>query len=51
MDSWSEVALAYEKYDAEDIKRNWNEISKSLDGLKNLDQVPTDGTWGILYEG
>ena len=51
MDSWSEVAFTYEKYDTEDIKSHWNEIVKSPDGLKNLDRVPTDGTWGILYEG
>jgi hypothetical protein len=50
MDSWSEVGLTYEKYDTEDLKRHWNEIIKSADGLKDLGKVPTEGTWGILYE-
>ena len=51
IDSWSEVGLMYEKYNNEDLKRNWNKIAKAPDGLRNLDKVPTEGSWGILYEG
>lgn len=50
VDSWSEVSLNYEKYYSEDVERNWNKIVKSADGLKSLDKVPTEGTWGLLYE-
>jgi hypothetical protein len=50
IDSWAEIGLTYEKYTTEHLKRNWNKIAKSPDGLKNLDKVPTEGTWGILYE-
>ena len=49
-DSWSEVNLTYEKYDSEIIKRVWNKITKAPDGLVDLSKVPTDGTWGFLYE-
>ncbi len=49
-DSWSEVGLIYEKYNIDDLKRNWDKIAKSEGGLENLDKVPTEGTWGILYE-
>ncbi|MDH2901911.1 MAG: hypothetical protein PXY39_13160 [archaeon] len=49
-DSWSEVGLIYEKYNIDDLKRNWDKIVKSEGGLENLDNVPTEGTWGILYE-
>jgi hypothetical protein len=51
IDSWSEVHLTYEKYETEDLKRAWNKIVKSNDGLRSLDKVPAEGTWGILYEG
>jgi hypothetical protein len=50
IDSWSEVGFAYEKYTTEDLTRNWNKIVKSANGLQNLSKVPTEGTWGILYE-
>jgi hypothetical protein len=50
IDSWSEVGLAYEKYSTEDVRRNWNKIAKSADGLKELSKVPDEGTWGFLYE-
>lgn len=50
VDSWSEVGLTYEKYDQEDLKRNWDKIVKSEGGLESLDEVPTEGMWGILYE-
>jgi hypothetical protein len=50
IDSWSEKGLTYEKYTTEDIKRNWDKIVKDANGLKNLDRVPADGSWGILYE-
>jgi hypothetical protein len=50
IDSWSEVKLAYEKYEAEDLQRDWDKIVKSTDGLQDLNNVPSDGTWGILYE-
>ena len=51
IDSWSEVGLTYEKYENEDLKRNWNKISKSTaGGLPSLERVPDQGTWGILYE-
>jgi len=50
VDSWSEVSLTYEKYDTEDLQRNWDKITKSPDGLQSLDKVPKEGTWGILYE-
>jgi hypothetical protein len=49
-DSWSELGLTYEKYNNDDLKRNWGKIVKSGDGLQNLDRVPSDGTWGIMYE-
>ena len=51
IDSWSEVVLSYEKYDMGDLQRAWNKIEKSTDGLKDLDKVTTEGTWGLLYEG
>lgn len=51
IDSWSEVGLMYEKYNNEDLKRNWDKIVKAPDGMQNLDKVPTEGSWGILYEG
>ena len=51
IDSWSEVGLMYEKYNNEDLKRNWGKILKASDGLQNLDKLPTEGSWGILYEG
>ena len=50
IDSWSEPHLTYEKYDTEDLQRSWPNIVKSPDGLQSFDQVPSDGTWGILYE-
>ena len=50
MDSWSEVGLNYEKYNNEDVTRCWDSIAKAADGLKTLDRVPSEGTWGILYE-
>jgi hypothetical protein len=50
IDSWSEIRLTYEKYDTDDLQRNWTSIVKSPDGLQTLDKVPTDGLWGILYE-
>jgi hypothetical protein len=50
IDSWSEKDLAYEKYSTEDFQRNWNKIVKDSDGLGNLDKVPAEGSWGILYE-
>jgi len=50
MDSWSELHFTYEKYDTEDLRRNWTSIVKSSDGLQSLDKVPSDGSWGILYE-
>jgi hypothetical protein len=50
IDSWSEPHLTYEKYDTEDLQRSWSNVVKSPDGLQTLDQVPSDGTWGILYE-
>jgi hypothetical protein len=50
IDSWSEVNLTYEKYDNEDLKRDWDKIVKSSQGLQRLDRVPADGTWGLLYE-
>lgn len=49
LDSWSEVGFSYEKYDNEDLQRAWSKI-KTEGGLQNLDKVPSDGTWGILYE-
>lgn len=49
IDSWSELGLTYEKYDAEDFKRSWNKIIKSADGLQDLVKVP-EGNWGLLYE-
>lgn len=51
IDSWSEVGLMYEKYNNEDLKRNWDKIVKAPDGMQNLDKAPTEGSWGILYEG
>jgi hypothetical protein len=50
IDSWSELGLTYEKYDVDDLKRIWKEIIKSPGGLEDLTKVPTEGTWGILYE-
>jgi hypothetical protein len=50
IDSWSEIHLTYEKYDTDDLQRNWGNIVKSPDGLQALDKVPTDGAWGLLYE-
>jgi len=50
IDSWSEIGLTYEKYSTEDFERNWNKITKDADGLKNLNKVPREGSWGILYE-
>jgi hypothetical protein len=50
IDSWSEEGLTYEKYSTEDLKRNWSKIVKAANGLENLDKVPTEGSWGILYE-
>jgi hypothetical protein len=50
IDSWSEVAFIYEKYEIEDLKRNWSRILKSAGGLQDLDKVPSEGSWGILYE-
>lgn len=50
IDSWAEVTFKYEKYVTEDLKRVWNKMVRSPDGLKNLDKVPTEGSWGILYE-
>jgi len=50
IDSWSEVGLTYEKYATEDIERNWNKIVKEADGLQELGKVPSEGSWGILYE-
>ncbi len=50
IDSWSEVSLTYEKYEMEDLKRSWEKIVKSKDVLQELDKVPSDGTWGLLYE-
>ena len=50
IDSWSEVSLTYEKYETEDLKRSWEKIVKSKEGLQALDKVPSDGTWGLLYE-
>ncbi len=49
-DSWSELHLSYERYDSDDLQRNWGNIAKTSDGLQTLDNVPSDGTWGILYE-
>ena len=50
IDSWSEIRLTYEKYDTDDLQRNWTNIVKAPDGLQTLDKVPADGSWGILYE-
>jgi len=50
INSWSEEGLTYEKYSNEDLERSWNKIVKSADGLQNLKKVPTEGSWGILYE-
>jgi hypothetical protein len=50
IDSWSEVGLSYEKYESEDLKDSWNKIVKSPDGLQDLSKVPSEGSWGILYE-
>jgi hypothetical protein len=50
IDSWSEVGLSYEKYETGDLQRTWSKIAKSPDGLQSLDRVPTDGSWGLLYE-
>lgn len=50
IDSWSEVGLVYEKYDTDDLKRNWDKIIKTSGGLESLDGVPTTGAWGILHE-
>jgi hypothetical protein len=50
IDSWSELGLTYEKYDMKDIERNWNKIVKDAKGLENLNKVPREGYWGILYE-
>lgn len=50
IDSWSEVSLTYEKYEAEDLKRVWSNIVKDTRGLASLDRVQSDGTWGLLYE-
>ncbi len=50
IDSWSEIGLTYEKYSTEDLVRNWNKIIKDADGLQDLGKVPTEGSWGILYE-
>jgi hypothetical protein len=49
-DSWSEPHLTYEKYETEDLQNKWSSIVKSPDGLLTLENVPSDGTWGILYE-
>jgi hypothetical protein len=49
IDSWSSVGLKYEKYSTEDFQRCWNKI-KSPHGLQDLSKVPTEGSWGILYE-
>lgn len=50
IDSWSEPGLTYEKYDAEGVQRVWSRIVKSQEGLQSLDKVPSEGTWGLLYE-
>ena len=50
INSWSEVGLTYEKYSNDDLEHGWNKIVKSADGLQSLSRVPTDGSWGILYE-
>ena len=50
INSWSEVGLTYEKYNNDDLERTWNKVVKSADGLQNLDKVPREGSWGILYE-
>lgn len=50
LDSWSELGFTYEKYNSEDLVRNWNRIVKSEKSLVRLDKVPTEGAWGILYE-
>jgi hypothetical protein len=50
IDSWSEVSFTYEKYNTEDLQKTWAKITKASDGVQSLDQVPEDGSWGILYE-
>jgi hypothetical protein len=50
LDSWSEVSLNYEKYEAKDLQRVWDMIAKSPEGLQNFAKVPEEGTWGLLYE-
>ena len=50
IDSWSEIGLTYEKYETEDMLRAWSKIAKRPNGLQDTSKVPTDGSWGFLYE-
>jgi len=34
----------------EDLKRAWDKIIVAKDGLQNVERVPEEGSWGILYE-
>jgi hypothetical protein len=50
IDSWSEASFTYEKYNTEDVQRNWDKILRTSNGLQSLDKVPLEGSWGILYD-